>query len=92
MSRVISHFFQFVAFVSRERLIYFFFCVIITNKVTRLGDLGLDETVLIDGYENTEGNAGDHQEEQASTKETKDTKSNKKSTTNKTAPNTHNHT
>ncbi len=57
-----------------------------------IGDLGLDETVLIDGYENTEENEGDHQEEQTSAKETKYTKANKKTTTNKTIPNTHNYT
>ena len=49
-----------------------------------IGDLGLDETVLIDGYENTEENEGDYQEEQ--------TKTSKKTTSTKTVPNTHNHT
>lgn len=40
-----------------------------------IGDLGLDETVLIDGYENTEESEGDHQEEQAkASKETPPTK------------------
>ena len=57
-----------------------------------IGDLGLDETVLIDGYENTGENEDDHQEEQASSKETKDTRANKKTTTNTTIPNIHNHT
>ena len=49
-----------------------------------IGDLGLDETVLIDGYENTEENEGNHQEEQA--------KASKKATTTQTIPNRHNHT
>ena len=49
-----------------------------------IGDLGLDETVLIDGYENTAENEGDHQEEQV--------KASKKTTTNKTVPNCHIHT
>ena len=49
-----------------------------------IGDLGLDETVLIDGYENTEENEGDYQEEQ--------TKTSKKTTPTKVIPNTHNHT
>ena len=49
-----------------------------------IGDLGLDETVLIDGYENTEENEGDYQEEQ--------TKTSKKTTSTKTAPNCTNHT
>ena len=49
-----------------------------------IGDLGLDETVLIDGYENTEENAGDNQEEQS--------KPSMKTTTNKTVPNCTNHT
>ena len=57
-----------------------------------IGDLGLDETVLIDGYENAEENRGDNQEEQTSAKETKDTKANKKTTTNKTVPNCTNRT
>ena len=49
-----------------------------------IGDLGLDETVLIDGYENTEENEGNHQEEQA--------KASKKATTTQTIPNCTNHT
>ena len=52
-----------------------------------IGDLGLDETVLIEGTENADStakNRGDHQEEQA--------KTSKKTTPTKTAPNTHNHT
>ncbi len=49
-----------------------------------IGDLGLDETVLIDGYENTEENEGDYQEEQ--------TKTSKKTTSTKTVLITHNHT
>ena len=53
-----------------------------------IGDLGLDETVLIDGYESTEKNEGNHQEERAISKETtenrpKSTK-NVNTTTNKT--------
>ncbi|MGN1197591.1 MAG: recombinase family protein [Acetatifactor sp.] len=39
-----------------------------------IGDLGLDETVLIDGYENTEENRGDHQEDSQEAKETSKTK------------------
>ena len=39
-----------------------------------IGDLGLDETVLIDGYENTEGNIDDHQADSQETKETSKTK------------------
>ena len=57
-----------------------------------IGDLGLDETVLIDGYENAEENEGDHQEEQATPKETKAAKVDKITTPTKTVPNTHNHT
>lgn len=57
-----------------------------------IGDLGLDETVLIDGYENTEGNEDYHQEEQTNSKEAKETKPSKKTTTTKTVPNTHNYT
>lgn len=49
-----------------------------------IGDLGLDETVLIDGYENTAENEGNHQEEQA--------KASKKTSPTKTIPNTHNYT
>ena len=52
-----------------------------------IGDLGLDETVLIEGTENADGiaeNEGDYQEEQ--------TKTSKKATPSKTVPNTHNHT
>ena len=49
-----------------------------------IGDLGLDETVLIDGYENTEENEGDYQEEQ--------TKTSKKTTPTQTVPNRHNYT
>lgn len=52
-----------------------------------IGDLGLDETVLIEGTESadsTEKNEGDHQEEQA--------KASKKTTPNKTIPNCTNHT
>ena len=54
-----------------------------------IGDLGLDETVLIDGYENTEENEDDHQEEQVSLK---DTKVNKKTSPTKIVPNCTNHT
>ena len=57
-----------------------------------IGDLGLDETVLIDGYENTEGNEDVHQEETTNSKETKDTKMSKKTATTKTVPNCTNHT
>lgn len=67
-----------------------------------IGDLGLDETVLIDGYENTEENRGDHQEDSQEAKETSKTKVkiNTKATcktnttviTNKNVPNTYNHT
>lgn len=67
-----------------------------------IGDLGLDETVLIDGYENTEENRGDHQEDSQEAKETSKTKVkiNTKATgktnttviTNTTIPNTNNHT
>ena len=52
-----------------------------------IGDLGLDETVLIEGTENTDDateNEGNHQEEQS--------KTSKKTTPIKTVPNTHNHT
>lgn len=52
-----------------------------------IGDLGLDETVLIEGTENTDDateNEGEHQEEQS--------KARKKTTSAKTVPNTHNHT
>ena len=49
-----------------------------------IGDVGLDETVLIDGYENTEENEGNHQEEQA--------KASKKATSTKTILNRRNHT
>ena len=57
-----------------------------------IGDLGLDETVLIDGYENTEENEDVHQEEQASSKEIKDTKTKKKTILTKTVPNSTNRT
>ncbi len=67
-----------------------------------IGDLGLDETVLIDGYENKEENRGDHQEDSQEAKETSKTKVkiNTKATgktnttviTNKTIPNTNNRT
>ena len=57
-----------------------------------IGDLGLDETVLIDGYENTEGNEDSHQKEQTNSKEAEDAKTSKKTTSTKTIPNTHNHT
>ena len=57
-----------------------------------IGDLGLDETVLIDGYENTEENEDDHQEEQASLKDTQDIKVNKKTSSTKTVSNCTNHT
>jgi len=49
-----------------------------------IGDLGLDETVLIDGYENAEENRGDNQEEQP--------KPSKKTTPTKTVPKYTNHT
>lgn len=67
-----------------------------------IGDLGLDETVLIDGYENTAENEGDHQDDSQEAKETSKTKaqgsikaSDKTNTTEpptKIVPNTHNHT
>ncbi len=57
-----------------------------------IGDLGLDETVLIDGYESTEENKDDHQEEQSDQKETKAAKADKKSSSIKTIPNCTNHT
>ena len=67
-----------------------------------IGDLGLDETVLIDGYENKEDNRGDHQEDSQEAKETSKTKvkintkatgkTNTTKITNKTVPNTHNRT
>lgn len=68
-----------------------------------IGDLGLDETVLIDGYENTEENRGDHQEDSQEAKETSKTKvkintkatgktNTIETTPTKTIPNTHNHT
>ena len=57
-----------------------------------IGDLGLDETVLIDGYENAEEKEGDYQEEQAPPKETKAAKGDKKTTPTKTVPNTNNRT
>lgn len=67
-----------------------------------IGDLGLDETVLIDGYENTAENEGDHQDDSQEAKETSKTKaqgsikaSDKTHTTEpptKTILNRHNHT
>ena len=57
-----------------------------------IGDLGLDETVLIDGYENTEEIEDDHQEKWTNSKETKDAKTSKKIPTTKIGPNRHNHT
>ena len=67
-----------------------------------IGDLGLDETVLIDGYENTAENEGNHQDNSQEAKETSKTKAkiNTKATgktnttviTNKIVPYTHNHT
>ena len=51
-----------------------------------IGDLGLDETVLIEGTESADGaaeNEGNHQEE---------AKASKKTTSTKTVPNTYNHT
>ena len=39
-----------------------------------IGDLGLDETVLIDGTEGVDENAGDNQEKQAKSKENPDAK------------------
>ena len=60
-----------------------------------IGDLGLDETVLIEGTEKADGiaeNEDDHQEEQAIPKETKAAKVDKKTTPSKTVPNNHNHT
>lgn len=65
-----------------------------------IGDLGLDETVLIDGYENTEENEGDHQVCDQEVKETgkakdpgnaKATDKTSKTPT-KTVPNCTNHT
>lgn len=52
-----------------------------------IGDLGLDETVLIEGTENADGtaeNRGEHQEEQS--------KTSRKTSSTKTAPNCTNHT
>lgn len=40
-----------------------------------IGDLGLDETVLIEGYENTEENEGDHQADSREVKEISKAKS-----------------
>lgn len=68
-----------------------------------IGDLGLDETVLIDGYENTEENRVDHQEDSQEAKETGktkvkiNTKATGKTNTTETTPtktilNRHNHT
>ena len=68
-----------------------------------IGDLGLDETVLIDGYENTEENRGDHQEDSQEAKETSKTKvkinikatgktNTTETTPTQTIPNRHNHT
>ena len=57
-----------------------------------IGDLGLDETVLIDGYENTEGNEDVHKEEQTNSKGTKDAKTSKKTSSTKTVPNSTIHT
>ena len=60
-----------------------------------IGDLGLGETVLIEGTESTDDtkkNVGDHQEEQAKARESKDTKTSKKTTSTKTIPNTYNRT
>jgi len=67
-----------------------------------IGDLGLDETVLIDGYENAEGNIDDHQADSQETKETSKTKiqinakaadkTNKSASPTKTVPNRHNRT
>ena len=67
-----------------------------------IGDLGLDETVLIDGYENPEENKGDHQADSQEVKETSKPKAqinakaidktNKSTTPTKTIPNTHDRT
>lgn len=68
-----------------------------------IGDLGLDETVLIDGYENTEENRGDHQEDSQEAKETSKTKvkinikatgktNTTETTPTQTIPNSHNRT
>jgi len=67
-----------------------------------IGDLGLDETVLIDGYENPEENKGDHQADSQEIKETSKVKApgntkatdktNTSETKNKTIPNAHNRT
>ena len=61
-----------------------------------IGDLGLDETVLIDGYESTEENEGNHQEEQVISKETTENRpiatKTVNTTTNKTIPKCTNHT
>ena len=67
-----------------------------------IGDLGLDETVLIDGYENTEGNIDDHQADSQETKETSKTKiqidakaadkTNKSTSSTKIVPDCTNHT
>lgn len=57
-----------------------------------IGDLGLDETVLIDGYENTEEIEDDHQEKWTNSKENKDAKTSKKIPTTQTVPKRHDHT
>lgn len=68
-----------------------------------IGDLGLDETVLIDGYENTEENRGDHPEDSQEAKEIGKTKvkintkatgktNTTETTPTQTVPNTNNHT
>ena len=66
-----------------------------------IGDLGLDETVLIEGAESTDGaeeNEGGHQADRQETKESskektkRNTKATHETTTNKTIPNRHNHT
>ncbi|MBQ9764902.1 MAG: recombinase family protein [Lachnospiraceae bacterium] len=67
-----------------------------------IGDLGLDETVLIDGYENAEEKEGDHQADSQEVKETSKAKApgnakatdktNTSKTTNKNVPNCTNHT
>ena len=58
-----------------------------------IGDLGLDETVLIEGTESAgdaEENEGNHQEGRAISKET--TEISAKISIDKTVPNTHPHT
>lgn len=59
-----------------------------------IGELGLDETVLIDGDENVEEKKDSHQGNTAESKENRGAKrrADKKTTSDKTAPNCYNHT